>query len=289
MASSETTARYAVMGFPVRHSRSPFIHARFAQQTGQDLSYSAIEVEPGSFAAQVQDFFDRGGAGLNVTVPFKEEAWQLADVRSAQAESAGAVNTLFRDAEGRLHGANTDGIGLIRDIMLNHNGDIRGRRVLILGAGGAVRGVLAPLLQQSPAALLIANRTLVRAERLAQLCRQDDFDAAACDYEGLRARVDQGETFDLIINGTSASLSGELPPLPSRLVHVDTWCYDMMYASADTPFQAWGRQQKAARSLDGSGMLVEQAAEAFWLWRGVRPDTAPVLQGLRELLSGTSR
>jgi shikimate dehydrogenase len=285
MNTSQAPARYAVMGYPIAHSKSPLIHEQFARQTGQNLIYSALEVAPGSFASRVKEFFSSGGAGLNVTVPFKQEAWELVDVRSALAESAGAVNTLFLDEEGRLHGSNTDGIGLVRDILLNHGGEIKDRRVLILGAGGAVRGVLAPIMQQQPRSLLIANRTLPRAELLAQRGREEGFDAAACDYEGLRLRADQGERFDLIINGTSSGLQGEMPPLPQSLVQADTWCYDMMYGSGDTVFQGWARGLGAARSLDGCGMLVEQAAEAFWLWRGVRPETSPVLQGLRDMLA----
>jgi shikimate dehydrogenase len=269
------TDHYAVMGNPVGHSKSPRIHAAFAQQTRQDLDYRALLVERGTFAARVGQFFAEGGKGLNVTVPYKQEAWELARVRSPQAELAGAVNTLLQDADGRLHGHNTDGIGLVRDITQNYRGVLRGKSILVLGAGGATRGILLSLLQQGPTRICIVNRTVGKAEELAALFKSHGM-VAACGYEEL-----PGQSFDWVLNASSASLQGELPPLPAGLLHAQSWCYDLMYAHEPTIFCRWAAQQGAQRALDGLGMLVEQAAEAFWLWRGVRPDTTPVLQMLR--------
>ncbi|MDT8428007.1 MAG: shikimate dehydrogenase [Pseudomonadales bacterium] len=266
-------ARYAVFGHPVAHSKSPFIHTRFARQCQQDLSYTAIEVEPEQFEAAVNGFFAAGGAGLNITVPFKERAWQMAGKLSARARLAGAVNTLYQEA-GQLSGDNTDGVGLVRDLLNNQGGQLHGARILILGAGGAVRGVLPALLEQQPASITIANRTLSRARQLV-----DRFAALgslhSCGFEQL-----QGPAYDLIINATSAGLSGQMPAIPTVVAAPHTWCYDMVYADHETPFQRWGRQQHAARNLSGVGMLVEQAAEAFYLWRGVRPDTGELIREL---------
>jgi len=267
---------YAVMGNPIAHSKSPLIHAAFAQQTGQAMQYNAILVAEGEFVQAVETFQASGGKGLNITVPFKQAAWALAEQRSQSAERAGAVNTLWFDEQGQRIGENTDGIGLVRDIIQNHGGQIEGQRILILGAGGAVRGVLEPLLQATPAQCVIANRTVSKAETLAELFAAN---VTACPYDAL-----QGQSYDLIINGTSASLQGELPPLPDGLVAEGGWCYDMMYASTATPFVQWGQKQGAVLALDGLGMLVEQAAESFYLWRGVKPDTAPVIQTVREQL-----
>ncbi|MEY4640974.1 MAG: shikimate dehydrogenase [Pseudomonadota bacterium] len=268
------TDRYAVMGNPVAHSKSPRIHAAFAKQTAQQLDYSALLVEPGTFPARVRQFFAEGGKGLNITVPFKQEAWELVDIRSPQAELAGAVNTLLRD-KGSLHGHNTDGIGLVRDILQNHQGKLADKSILVLGAGGATRGILLPLLEQKPARICIANRTVSKAEELADIFSSYGT-VSACGFDVLR-----GQTFDWVLNATAASLHGELPPLPAELVHAQSWCYDLMYGSEPTIFCRWAQQQGAHKSLDGLGMLIEQAAEAFWLWRGLRPDTAPVLQQLR--------
>jgi shikimate dehydrogenase len=272
--------RYAVMGNPIKHSKSPQIHADFADQTGQKLNYEAMLVEEGHFNASVQAFFTAGGKGLNITVPFKQQAWTLADCRTPRAELAGAVNTLYRDELGRLWGDNTDGAGLVRDILHNHQGSIAGKRVLILGAGGAVRGLLAPLLEQQPALVWIANRTQSRAEQLAK-----DFGhlgalkaSGFADLHGLQ--------FDMVINGTAASLQGELPPLPDDLLHRGAWCYDMMYAAEPTLFSRWAMAHGAAVALDGLGMLVEQAAESFLRWRRVEPVTAPVIARIRTQLSG---
>jgi len=265
------------MGNPIGHSKSPLIHTAFARQTSQNLTYQAllIDTTPGEFAKAVKQFRDNGGGGLNITVPFKQDAWQLATQRTPRAERAGAVNTLWFDSNGKIYGDTTDGVGLIRDILQNHGGQIHERRVLILGAGGAVRGVIEPLLEQQPNYCVIANRTVTKAQELVQLFSPLGT-VRACAYAEL-----QGQQFDLVINGTSASLQGELPPLPNDLLAENAWCYDMMYAKQATPFIRWGLQQGAQQAIDGLGMLVEQAAESFFIWRGVRPNTAPVIQLLR--------
>jgi shikimate dehydrogenase len=266
--------RYAVMGYPVAHSKSPRIHAAFATQTAQQLEYGALLVEPGTFAQRVRQFFAEGGKGLNITVPFKQEAWELADVRSPQAELAGAVNTLLQ-VSGELHGHNTDGIGLVRDILQNYGGQLAGKSILVLGAGGATRGILLPLLAQQPTRICIANRTVSKAEELADVFGAHG-NVSACGFDGL-----SGQAFDWVLNASAASLQGELPPLPTGLVHSQSWCYDLMYGIEPTIFCRWAQQQGVHKAVDGLGMLVEQAAEAFWLWRGLRPDTAPVMAQLR--------
>ncbi len=269
--------RYAVMGNPVAHSLSPLIHAWFAEQTGQAMRYEAIEVARDGFAEAVAAFQREGGRGLNVTVPFKEEAYALAQRRSERAEQAGAVNTLRLDPDGSRYGDNTDGVGLVRDLE-RLDWPLASRRVLILGAGGAVRGVLGPLLAQGPAQLVIANRTLARAEALVE--RFGALGAVtARGYSPLT-----GEAFDVVINGTAASLAGELPPLPESCV-AGACVYDMMYGARPTAFMEWARGAGARAVSDGLGMLVEQAAESFALWRGVRPQTAQVLRDLREYLA----
>jgi shikimate dehydrogenase len=268
------TDRYAVMGNPVAHSKSPRIHAEFARATGQDLVYDAQLVELDQFAPAIAAFFGNGGKGLNITVPFKQEAWALAQDKSEQAALAGAVNTLFM-RDGRLQGHNTDGIGLVRDIKQNHNGSLTNKRVLILGAGGATRGILLPFLQEKPTSICIANRTVGKADELARIFAPHG-KVAACGYDAL-----PGQQFDWVINATAASLQGDLPPLPADLLAPGAWCYDLMYAKEPTVFCRWANQHGATQSLDGLGMLAEQAAEAFWLWRGVMPQTAAVLQMLR--------
>ncbi|OGT19541.1 MAG: shikimate dehydrogenase [Gammaproteobacteria bacterium RBG_16_57_12] len=266
---------YAVMGNPIAHSKSPQIHALFARQTRQRMTYTAILVEPGGLAQAVGNFCASGGKGLNITVPFKQDAFRLADERSARAQLAGAVNTLLHREDGTLYGDNTDGAGLVRDICQNHAGMVRDRRILLLGAGGASRGVIGPLLDERPSQLTIANRTADKAEILA-----DEFSALG-NIRGRGFPQLGGNTFDFIINATSASLKGETLSLPEGLLAGNGWCYDMMYAREPTPFLRWAALQDAAMMLDGLGMLVEQAAEAFYLWRGVRPDTGPVIAQLR--------
>jgi shikimate dehydrogenase len=267
--------RYAVMGNPVAHSKSPRIHSLFARQTGQQLQYEAIRVESGKLAAAVVDFLTAGGKGLNITVPLKEEAWSLASARSNRAERAGAVNTLVLEQSGKHFGDTTDGAGLLRDLLHNHGSTLQQKRLLLVGAGGAARGVIEPLLLEKPSLLVIANRTAEKAVELARLF---------CDLghiEGCGLDDVAGQSFDLIINATAASLAGQVPALPDSVVTPDCWCYDMMYADIPTAFMDWARQRGAARCMNGLGMLVEQAAEAFFLWRGVRPDTRPVIRQLR--------
>jgi shikimate dehydrogenase len=272
--------RYAVMGNPVAHSLSPAIHAEFARQTAQRLTYSAIQVDEGGFEQAAGNFRAAGGKGLNVTVPFKRVAWAWVDRRSARAERAGAVNTIaFKD--GAAYGDNTDGVGLVRDITVNLRAAISGRRVLIAGAGGAVRGVLEPILEQHPRELVIANRTVDSATELAALFSSDRLVVTGSSFEAL-----SGREFDLVINGTAASLRGAELPLPPTILAPDCLCYDMMYAAEPTPFLRWAQAQGAARGADGLGMLVEQAAESFLLWRGVRPDTVAPRTMMRARLAG---
>jgi len=269
---------YVVIGNPVGHSKSPWIHAAFAAQTAQQMQYNTLEAPLDDFAGTVRKLMDSGARGANVTVPFKLEAFALADSMTARARAAGAVNTLlFQD--GRILADNTDGIGLVTDIVQNAACSLRGKRVLMLGAGGAARGALLPLAEQAPAALVIANRTLARAQDLLAVLHSDapDCVAAASTFADLQG------PFDVIINATSASLHGELPPLPAGLMHAETLAYDMMYGAQETPFCRYAREQ-GAQTRDGLGMLVEQAAEAFYLWRQVRPQTTAVLAELRTML-----
>ncbi|MEJ2345234.1 MAG: shikimate dehydrogenase [Gammaproteobacteria bacterium] len=272
---SGQTDRYAVMGNPIAHSKSPHIHELFARQTGQALTYEAILVPEDGFAAALDAFERAGGKGLNITVPFKRQAWEAVHQRSPRAERAGAVNTIVFHAGGERFGDNTDGAGLVRDLTENHGVAIGGARLLVLGAGGAVRGVLEPLLACRPAQLVIANRTPERALELARAFNGD----GAVYGGGFDALADR--RFDLIINGTAASLQGEVPPLPEGSLQPGGCCYDMMYGDRPTAFMEWGRAHGAGLALDGLGMLVEQAAESFLLWRGVRPRTAPVIERLR--------
>ena len=267
--------RYAVIGNPIAHSKSPYIHASFARQTGQALEYDRILAEPEEFPAVVVEFFAHGGSGLNVTVPFKEAAWRLADEHSPRAELAQAVNTLIRLSDGRLRGDNTDGVGLVQDLTANEGFDFGGRRVLLLGAGGAARGVLRPLLDTGLAQLTIANRTADKARALA-LVTGESGRVTGCGLPELA-----GLRFDLIVNATSAGLAGDVAPIPGDCLAPGGWTYDMVYGDAPTPFCRWGHTHGAARTLDGLGMLVEQAAESFRLWRGVSPETAPVIATLR--------
>ena len=273
--------RYAVMGNPIAHSKSPQIHSLFAEQTGQRLEYTAIHVDLGGFEQAVGNFMANGGKGLNVTVPFKGEAWALVQSRSERAERAGAVNTIILQDDGSLRGDNTDGVGLVNDLQQNHGVEIAGKRLLVLGAGGAVRGVLEPLLKAGPAALVIANRTVDKARQLAQ-----EFAGlgtlSACGFQDLK-----GEVFDVVINGTAASLQGELPPLPATIFKKGSCSYDMMYSAQPTAFMQWSKENGAEKTLDGLGMLVEQAAESFYLWRHVRPETRPVIEQIRKLLTKT--
>lgn len=276
------TDHYAVMGHPISHSKSPFIHGRFASQTGQQVAYRAIHVQPGHFPAAVEDFRADGGRGLNVTLPFKEEAWSLADERQPRAERAGAVNTLWFETDGRLVGDNTDGEGLVRDLRDNWSVALTGRRVLLLGAGGAARGVLGAVLAEGPDELVVANRTPGRADALVADW-PEEAPLRGCGFDGVGEQA-----FDVIVNATSASLDGRVPSIPDTALAPGGCCYDMMYADRPTAFVEWGRARGAALSLDGLGMLVEQAAESFYLWRGVRPATAPVIEELRQGASASA-
>jgi shikimate dehydrogenase len=274
------TDHYAVIGNPIAHSKSPEIHNAFARQTAQDIEYTRILAPLDGFKAEVEKFRDAGGKGLNVTVPFKHDAWNI--VRSqGYARNAGAVNTIkFRD--GLMLGYNTDGIGLVRDIRDNLRFPIKGARVLIMGAGGAAHGVLEPLLKESPEHVVIANRTLEKAEELIKLTAKFNgvdgvslSSISAQRYEGIA-----GKQFDLVINATSAGLIGDMPPLPDDLFAKDSLAYEMVYGKT-TPFMQFATAHDAATVVDGLGMLVEQAAESFFIWREVRPQTAPVIEMLR--------
>lgn len=264
--------RYVVIGNPVSHSLSPEIHARFARQTGETISYERMRVEAGDFARAAGEFFAAGGRGANVTLPFKVEAFSFARLRTERAERAGAVNTLaWREAS--ILGDNTDGAGLLRDLTMNLGFDLAGRRILLLGAGGAARGVMSPLLACSPALLVVANRSGDRARELARGFR----DLGPVEGVGLEA---PGQAYDLVVNATSAATKGETVEFPEGIFAAGALAYDMAYGSPARPFL--DRAMAAgARTCDGLGMLVEQAAESFLLWRGKRPDTAGVIAALR--------
>lgn len=272
------TDLYAVFGNPINHSKSPAIQRQFAEQTGQDMHYNKQLVNEGEFENAAQTFFAQGGKGLNITVPFKINAFHFAQQRTARAERAGAVNTLARLSDGTILGDNTDGIGMIHD-MHNLGWELEGKRVLILGAGGAVRGILQPLLEEHPARVIIANRTQEKAEALAKNYL-DLGDISAKSFAQLN-----GEHFDLVINGTSASMQGELPPLPDTLLAANACCYDMMYGAEPTIFLRWAKDHGAAQVADGLGMLIGQAAEAFYVWRQIRPEVVPVITALRRQLA----
>lgn len=264
--------RYAVFGYPIKHSKSPRIHSLFADQTGQKLEYTAEEVPAEHFRSAVTRFFEQGGKGLNCTVPLKELAWNFANPKTERAQQSKAVNTLALQADGSILGDNTDGLGLVTDLVTNHAINLTNRRVLILGAGGASRGIIGPILEQGPLSLVIANRSVDKAVKLAAEF-QDQGSLSGSSFDDLN-----NQEFDLILNATSASLSGQLPPLPSGVLAKNGTCYDLAYANQATPFVLWGLENHAAKSLDGLGMLVEQAAEAFFIWRGVRPKTQAIIE-----------
>lgn len=272
--SEPANDRYGVMGYPVSHSRSPVIHRLFAAQTGQALQYELLQVPPDKLESAIAQFQRTGGKGLNVTLPHKSEVAKLVDELSEAAEIAGAVNTIVFGTDG-LYGDNTDGVGLMRDLTDNLELELQGANVLILGAGGATRGIVHPLLNENLESLTIANRTLAKAEALTEHFSVFG-PVSACRFDNVPKSID----YDLIINATSAGLAGETPPYPERAVNASTVCYDLSYGLTPTPFAKWAAEQRAARSVMGWGMLVEQAAESFFLWRAVRPDTAPVLKQL---------
>ena len=270
---------YAVIGHPVKHSRSPFIHERFARQFDLHFTYGRIDAAPEAFTGAVHRFFSQGGRGLNVTLPHKQSALGLVSQLTPRAQRAGAINTLSLLEDGSLAGDNTDGIGLVRDLVDNFGATVAGRRVLLLGAGGAARGALDPLLELQPSTLTIANRSADRAQALAT-----EF-AGSGELHGCGFADLQGGAYDLVINATAASLGNEALPLPAGCVDAQSFCYDMVYGAADTPFVHWAQQRGCTRAVMGLGMLVEQAAESFFIWHGLRPDTAPVLAALKVELS----
>lgn len=267
--------QYAVMGDPISHSKSPEIHSLFAEQTGADVRYDKLQIASEDFAAAIADFFDRGGGGLNVTVPHKEAAFALADHLSLRASMARAANTLGRKPDGSIWADNTDGVGLVRDLTRNYHLPLDGQHVLMLGAGGAARGVLAELIDRSPASITVMNRTQSRAEAL----RDDLAEYGLMHVRAINSRG--GPRYDLVINGTSTGLQNAGLQLDSAIFAESFVAYDMMYATHDTPFMQWAKVAGARQVLDGLGMLVEQAAESFTLWHGVRPETAGVAALLR--------
>jgi shikimate dehydrogenase len=267
---------YGVVGHPVAHSWSPFIHGLFARETGQAMSYRLYDFTPEEFEARVREFFAQGGRGLNITLPHKIAAVDIASELTTRAAHSGAVNTLAMQKDGTILGDNTDGAGLVRDLCDNLGLVIIRRRILIVGAGGAARGVIAPLLALEPAQVVIANRTAERAQNLAGAF------AKLGPVQGVGLRYITGDAFDLIINATSASLSGDLPPMSNAIVGPETVCYDMAYGKSETPFVQWSLKRGCARAVQGWGMLVEQAAESFRVWRGLKPGTATVLTALKE-------
>ena len=266
--------QYGVAGHPIAHSWSPFIHGMFAQATAQNLVYRLFDIAPVDFRRDVLKLFTGGVRGLNVTLPHKQAAAELVNELTPRAQRAQAVNTIAFFEDTTLLGDNTDGLGLTADLERNMKLRLADKRVLILGAGGAVRGVLAPLLERELRQVVIANRTAAKAQGLA--AEFSDMGAVSgCGFSEL-----EGPSYDLIINATSASLQGDLPVLPDGLVGEETVCYDMAYGKGPTPFTAWAKSRHAARAVKGWGMLVEQAAESFLLWRGIRPQTQPVLEAL---------
>lgn len=274
--------RYAVFGNPIAHSKSPWIHTRFAEQLGENVDYKAVLVDVHQFNKAADKFFFEGGSGINITVPFKVDAFNYASELTARAQTAGAVNTLKKTSGGDCVGDNTDGVGLVRDLVVNLGWQLAGKNILLIGAGGAARGVLQPLMEEGPAMLCIANRSEEKARRLAENHGQpEDGKLVASGLKNLANK------FDVVINATSTSLSGEIPAIDTELAR-DARCYDMMYASEPTPFQAWAKKNGAASTADGLGMLVEQAAEAYCIWRGRQPDTTDVIAHLRATLAASA-
>ncbi len=268
---------YGVMGNPISHSKSPAIHTAFAIQTKQRLEYSAIHVDSGGFQQAIGNFQASGGKGLNITVPFKQEAFEIAEQCSERANRAGAVNTLTFEND-KIIGDNTDGIGLVHDLQNNLAIKLQNKNILVMGAGGATRGIIKPLLNENPSSLFIVNRTVDKAQTLAELF-SDSGNISAGSYNALADKQ-----FDLIINATAASLHGELAPLPDTILAANAICYDMMYSSQPTRFMDWATQNNAAVVSDGLGMLVEQAAQSFYIWRAVHPDSQSVIKKLRQSL-----
>ncbi|BCN92361.1 shikimate dehydrogenase (NADP(+)) [Thiomicrorhabdus immobilis] len=276
------TDKYAVVGFPIGHSKSPLIHRLFAEQTQQDLVYEAILIdsEETSFRWEIENLKNQGYKGINITVPYKLDAFEFADDLSSRAQTAHAVNTYTFNADGTISGENTDGIGLVNDIEINGQTPFKGKKVLILGAGGAVQGILEPLLAKQPGLVHIANRTAKRAQVLGERFHTET-PITGSGWEEIPL-----QEYDIIINGTSASLEGKIPPISPALIGKHSLVYDMMYGAKPTVFMEWAKQaQPSCKTMDGLGMLIGQAAEAFYIWRGVRPETAPVIQQVRESIT----
>jgi shikimate dehydrogenase len=267
---------YAVMGNPIKHSKSPMIHTEFAKQTDQQIIYDAIHVDLGGFTQAVRNFQANNGKGLNITVPFKIEAYNLVDELSQRAQRAGAVNTIILEKDGKLKGDNTDGYGLVTDLITRLNWQIKGKKIVILGAGGASRGVLEPILEQQATEIFIANRTASKAKDLAE-----EFSSLGKIQGGSYNALESFKA-DIIINATSASLSGEVPPIPESMLDSNTKCYDMMYGAKPTAFMDWAIQKGVDEVSDGLGMLVGQAAESFYLWRSVKPEVSSVIKLIRQ-------
>lgn len=268
--------QYAVFGNPISHSLSPDIHSDFANQTQQNIEYAALLSPVDSFANSVLNFVEQGGKGFNVTVPFKEQAWELCTTLSERAKLAGAVNTVSINIDGSLLGDNTDGSGLVTDIISRHQQSLQNKRILILGAGGAVRGIIEPLLQENPSDITVANRTVAKAETLADIFSS----LGSIKALSITDLETNSLPFDIVINGTSSSLHGEMLTLSPSIISDQSFCYDMMYSKQATPFNKWASAQGAV-TADGLGMLVEQAAEAFFIWRGVRANTDNIFNKLR--------
>ncbi len=273
--------KYAVFGNPIAHSKSPWIHTEFAQICDDAVDYTWIESEPTAeaFSEAIKQFINAGANGANVTMPFKEMAWVMADKLSARAQLAGAVNTLTFADNGMIFGDTTDGVGLVNDLTLNFKLKLKDKKILILGAGGAVKGVLQPLLQQDPQLVHIVNRTVQRAEELVDIFA-DYGNISAGSYQ----QLSELGTFDIIVNATPANFSGELPPITPEIFADKSIAYDMSYAAERTLFERWCTENGASAAYNGLGMLVEQAAESFYIWRGRRPETKQVLKKLKKLL-----
>jgi shikimate dehydrogenase len=270
--------RYAVFGNPIAHSKSPILHKAFAAETQQQLIYDSQCVGVDQFTDVANAFFANGGLGLNITVPFKMDAFNYAKTLTPRAKRAGAVNTLFLDHNKNIIGDNTDGVGLVNDMTHNLMWSLKDKTILIVGAGGAVRGVLEPFIEQEPKSITIVNRTLEKAVSLSQEFN-DVFPIDTCSFSDL-----ENKSFDIIINGTSASLTGDLPPLPNNIILSDAYCYDMMYSKELTPFLKWAKQHGCKKLSDGLGMLVCQGAESFFIWRKVKPYTVDVIKHVRKML-----
>jgi shikimate dehydrogenase len=267
--------QYAVVGDPIAHSKSPEIHRLFAEQTGEDVQYDKFRVEADAFDSFVTEFFAAGGGGLNVTLPHKQAAFDLARKKSRQTDLAKAANTLWMNSDGDLQAENTDGAGLVNDLQKNNQFSIADKHILLLGAGGAARGALAALVAENPASILVLNRTLARAEAL-----QSDF-ASTFELQTAAYDATPGQQYELVVNATAMSIAGEVPAISPDFLAPGCCCYDMMYGADNTAFMRWAEQQGAGLVLDGLGMLVEQAAESFYIWRGVKPQTADVIAALR--------